>query len=102
MPRKPPPIQKPTPPIDRFRQRVIVTDGCWHWTGAPNERGYGAIAIAPQYPGDKRRTLYVHRFSYTTFVGPIPEGMQLDHQCASDRDRARRALTRLSRQGKAA
>jgi DNA-binding XRE family transcriptional regulator len=44
---------------------------CWVWLRNINEKGYGKI-------GWKTRA---HRAYYERFVGPIPEGMMLDHLC---------------------
>lgn len=49
---------------------------CWLWRGSLNEAGYGLIFDTAQ-----RRPLLVHRLSYETLVGPIPEGLHLDHLC---------------------
>lgn len=67
-------------PIEqRFRDRYYVAEnGCWIWIGArtgPGDKGYGRIAL----PGNKR--MLAHRWAYETFVGPIPEGLQIDHLC---------------------
>ena len=48
-------------------------DGCWIWTGAAT-KGYGQFKIAG-------RQLAAHRVSYEAHVGPIPDGMVLDHLC---------------------
>lgn len=58
----------------RFWSKVAKGADCWRWTGAPNAQGYGAISY-----GGKRRT--AHRVSYEMNVGPIPDGMQIDHAC---------------------
>jgi hypothetical protein len=42
------------------------------WTGAKDKDGYGHTTIG----GHFRR---VHRVMYELFVGPIPDGMELDH-----------------------
>jgi hypothetical protein len=47
---------------------------CWLWTGAIHRDGYAAIRA-----GGKHRK--VHRIAYELLVGPIPEGLQLDHLC---------------------
>ena len=47
-------------------------DACWLWTGSTTN-GYG------QMRGDHGHT--AHRFAYITFVGPIPDGLTLDHDC---------------------
>ena len=48
---------------------------CWNWTGSLNTYGYGC------YYAGRRRLIYAHRASYEAFVGPIPEGMHIDHLC---------------------
>lgn len=61
---------------DRIKNS-IETDphGCWIWQlrCMPTE-GYGLIAV-------NSHPRMAHRVSYETFVGPIPEGLQLDHLC---------------------
>jgi HNH endonuclease len=47
-------------------------NGCWLWTGRRNvESDYG-------YIGDKTPA---HRWFYEQFVGPIAEGLHIDHLC---------------------
>jgi hypothetical protein len=48
--------------------------GCWYWTGSPRGKGYGGISL-----GGKKRA--AHRVSYELFMGPIPQGLQIDHLC---------------------
>lgn len=60
-------------PEDRFWSRVEKTDGCWIWTGGCI-KGYGAF----WYEG---RNVRAHRYAYELLVGPIPEGLTLDHLC---------------------
>lgn len=58
----------------RFWSRVNKTDSCWLWTGGLNNTGYGVYkAYGKAY--------FSHRFSYELLVGPIPEGLVLDHLC---------------------
>lgn len=56
---------------ERFWAKVEKAgpDECWVWTGYLT-RGYGQV-------GNTR----AHRFSYEQLVGPIPDGLQLDHLC---------------------
>ena len=67
------------PFADRFWEKVDKTgpNGCWLWTGACSRRGYGAILA--DFPD--RRMLCAHRAAYEMLVGPIPDGLQLDHLC---------------------
>ena len=48
--------------------------GCWNWKLAMNESGYG-LCFRRDWRG------LAHRFSYTMLVGPILEGLQIDHLC---------------------
>lgn len=59
----------------RFWSKVVPCpmSGCWLWTGSANN-GYGAT----YHDG---RHAYAHRWSYETFVGAVPTGLDLDHLC---------------------
>jgi hypothetical protein len=48
--------------------------GCWIWQGTRNDAGYGILT-------SRGRRLRAHRVSYIAFVGPIPDGLILDHLC---------------------
>ena len=64
----------------RFQRQVkIQPNGCWIWTGQGNIHGYDMFQPSP---GQKRQM--VHRWSYETFVGVIPERYQIDHKCHTD------------------
>jgi hypothetical protein len=66
--------------IDLFTQRyVVLPDGCWQWTGRRARQGYGGFSVTDRV--GSRREVAAHRWSYEHFVGPIPEGLQLDHLC---------------------
>jgi HNH endonuclease len=46
---------------------------CWLWTGPTKWfGGYGRF---------RNDAVYVHRFAYELLVGPIPDGLHLDHKC---------------------
>jgi hypothetical protein len=62
------------PPIEAFTDKISVTDDCWEWTGTKERMGYGQMRY-------QRRMAMAHRVAYMLFVGPIPEGMELDHLC---------------------
>jgi hypothetical protein len=72
---------KPRPALERFLALVDKTapHGCWLWKGAINYGpGYGAFRQrTPQ-----RSTVPAHRWAYTQFVGPIPRGLSVLHQCS--------------------
>lgn len=63
---------------DRFWEKVdrLGPDECWEWLAGKNGR-YGAIYVDGQNVG-------AHRFSYEILVGPIPEGLVLDHLCRNE------------------
>jgi hypothetical protein len=62
-------------PKDKLLARAVPAHGgCIVWTGAKNDRGYGHIDVNGQ-----RR--YTHRLSYELHVGPIPDGLVIDHLC---------------------
>jgi hypothetical protein len=59
----------------RFRSKIQRGDYCWQWTGSVARRiGYGKF-------WRDGKTLSAHRVAYELFVGPIPDGLQLDHLC---------------------
>lgn len=60
--------------IDDLWSRVEKTDTCWLWTGYLQSGGYGQIWLDGSQP-------LVHRLAYETLVGPIPEGLTIDHLC---------------------
>lgn len=64
---------------DRYRveDRGYETP-CWIWLLNKSQVGYGKVRV-------KGKDLLAHRVSYEEHVGPIPEGLQLDHLC-SQRD----------------
>jgi len=49
-------------------------DACWIWPGAESH-GYGLVRMGVGNP------IRVHRLVYTELVGPIPDGLHLDHLC---------------------
>lgn len=67
--------------LERMGDKIQISDGCWEWTGLINAEGYGTIPRGGgQYSGT-RFNLLAHRLVYELLVGPIPEGLQLDHLC---------------------
>lgn len=51
---------------------------CWLWTGYLTPRGYGTYTLGS---GEDARWASTHRVAYELTVGPIPEGLELDHLC---------------------
>lgn len=50
----------------------VSTEDCWLYAGNINNKGYGVIGS----PSTR-----AHRATYQTMVGPVPEGLELDHLC---------------------
>ncbi len=62
-------------PLDRLFANVDQTPTCWIWTGKLDGKGYPSKLRI----GDRR--LRGHQAAYLLLVGPIPEGLELDHLC---------------------
>jgi len=69
---------KPRPAIDRFNEKIVGRDsGCIEWTGSLNGNGYGTFYAGPG------KSVVAHRWSYEHHVGPITDGLQIDHLCSN-------------------
>jgi hypothetical protein len=70
----------PRPLIDKLMGHVLpVTEsGCWLWMASLDSKGYAQINIGTFGHAKMCRA---HRISYELHIGPIPEGLQLDHLC---------------------
>lgn len=66
------------PVQDRFWDKVEKTDGCWNWTAALTEDGYGRILV-----DGKART--AHRVSYKMHYGVDPGEFKVCHECDNPR-----------------
>jgi hypothetical protein len=55
---------------------VAGENHCWIWVGCRHEKGYGLVGIGG-------RDMRAHRVSYEHFIGPIPDGLQIDHLCCN-------------------
>jgi hypothetical protein len=67
------------PMLERFWMKVQKGTSCWIWTGG-SSNGYGLFTES-----SKGKTHIAHRFSYEQTVGPIPDGLHLDHRCRNRR-----------------
>lgn len=61
-------------PVERIMELSEWQGPCLVWTLAKDKDGYGAAKA-------ERRMVRVHRFMWERLVGPIPDGMHLDHLC---------------------
>lgn len=62
------------PTTDPFWSKVDASGDCWEWTGGTG-KGYGR---AKNRSGLSKQA---HRVAYELLVGPVPEGLQIDHLC---------------------
>lgn len=60
---------------ERFWVKVNKTETCWLWISGVDREGYGRFWTGG---GNTRRA---HRVAYELVVGPIPDGLTLDHLC---------------------
>jgi hypothetical protein len=66
--------------LEWLLERVIVCpSGCYLWAGADSGQTGRGSNYAKRRRGGKG--YYVHRDVYEAFVGPVPEGHQVDHTC---------------------
>jgi hypothetical protein len=62
---------------ERFWSYVDRSGECWVWTGG-KKNGYGNFSVTRD---GRDRMVQAHRFAYELEIGPIPDGMTLDHLC---------------------
>ena len=73
-------MKKEVPEIRFWRHVEKLPNGCWLWTGTKTSMGYGRLYIINQSDNKSVRVL-AHRLAYEIFVGPIPDGLTIDHLC---------------------
>lgn len=67
----------------RLLEKVAISeDGCWRATGSLTPKGYARFKFDD-------RSGQGHRFAYLALVGPIPDGLELDHRCHTEDDSCR-------------
>jgi hypothetical protein len=62
--------------LDRLADKFTVGDDCWEWTATRHGAGYGLFWNVETKSYDR-----AHRVVYELMVGPIPDGLVLDHLC---------------------
>ena len=65
---------------DRFWSKVEKTETCWLWKAGKDGNGYGVAVLGSRSDGTYQ-LVKAHRHSYESLVGPIPDGLHLDHLC---------------------
>lgn len=65
-------------PEERFLAKIEVDQktGCWMWTASCKDSGYGQFWIK-----EEQRCVPAHCWAYEFWIGPIPDGLDLDHTC---------------------
>lgn len=71
-------VVRPPGVLARFWAFVEKGPTCWIWTGAANDSGHGRFRVGG-------KSVYAHRFSYEVSVGPVPEGLNVLHECDNPR-----------------
>lgn len=62
----------------RFIAKIEVDQrGCWRWTSTKSS-GYARFTVGTHA---NHKLVLAHRYAYEALVGPIPDGLQLDHLC---------------------
>ena len=62
---------------DRLLERIEIDEqGCWIWQRSLHRKGYAKWKV-----GRPQKSVWVHRLSYETFIGKIPDGLTIDHLC---------------------
>lgn len=64
---------------DQVLSRVSIDPdtGCWNWAKSIHPTGYAMV-------GHRGKTSVAHRFVYQLLVGPIADGLELDHRCHTE------------------
>jgi hypothetical protein len=62
---------------ERFWSKVVKNgpDECWGWTAFIAPDGYSKFSVRHDYQAP------AHRVAYELSIGPIPDGLHLDHLC---------------------
>ena len=59
----------------RFWEKVVNgPNGCWNWSGPTQANGYCQFKLGGG-------GVLVHRHAYETMVGPLVDGLTIDHLC---------------------
>jgi hypothetical protein len=68
---------------ERIRNKIDFTENCWIWKKKVSKAGYGRYSVRRKNLPTKDYT--VHRIIYELLVGPVPQGLELDHLCRNRR-----------------
>lgn len=65
---------------ERWEASIDRTSYCWNWIATIQDNGYGRFT-----PHATHRARLAHRMAYENWVGPIPDGLTIDHECRNRR-----------------
>lgn len=71
---------KPISVIERIFRKTVYDYGCWLYTGAKNNRGYGVVSTGSLPLGTNSVSL-VHRIVFEDAHGGLVDALELDHLC---------------------
>ena len=88
-------LERPEKVAPIFKRTQFAENGCWEWTGAKLNSGYGVFTISVHLDDGKRyfqSTLMPHRVMFAAFnkhLGDLPkaeqgnpaDGIVIDHKC---------------------
>jgi len=63
---------------ERLYTKRSISGGCWEFLGEITRNGYGRLWFTKN---KVKMRFSAHRLSYMLSVGPIPEGLVIDHLC---------------------
>jgi hypothetical protein len=64
---------------ESFWRLVDKSGDCWVWLGSKDRNGYGHSSLRDEQ--NHRYGIMAHRKAYVLLVGPVPDGLVLDHLC---------------------
>lgn len=68
--------------MERLRGKCLVdASGCWLWTGKLDKDGYAGPMTVGSRTDKSRRVVVPHRWMYEQMIGPIGDGLVIDHLC---------------------
>jgi len=56
------------------KSKLDTKTGCFVWTGATSNYGYGVLRL-------KGKNIGAHRLAFEIIHGPVPKGMEVCHRC---------------------
>ncbi len=60
--------------LERFEDKFTKGPGCWNWTASFKDGRYGSFRL-------NGPAIRAHRASYNLYIGPIPNGWVVCHDC---------------------